>query len=266
MAASSPIGPPPDPLAPANFSEWLERVVGVVRRSFSKLVIIQIGISIVSAIIAAIITAIGASLPWNAYSPSGFPTGFMLVLILLGILIDLLVTICAQIASFYIAILDAASEPAGISTALRLAARPTLPMLGWSLVAGIMNIVGLLLFLIPGIYLFIVFYASLIGVVAIEHKGIGRTFRLVNPRFWPTAGRVLFAFLIFAISVVVVIGISYALGPDSIAASILTWVFSILIGLVAIAISVVTYTELRFHENPSTLTPTLAAEIRRSGG
>ena len=262
MAASSPIGPPPDPLAPANFSEWLERVVGVVRRSFVKLVIIQIGVSIVSTVVVAIITAIGASLPWSAYSSSGFPIGFTLELILLGILL-LLITVCAQIASFFIAILDAAGEPARIGTALRLAARPTLPMLGWSLVAGIMNIAGLLLFLIPGIYLFIVFYASLIGVVAIEHKGIGRTFGLVNPRFWPTAGRMLFAFLIFVIYSVVVIGISYALGPDSIAASILTWISSILIGLVAIAISVVTYTELRFHENPSKLTPTLAAEIRR---
>ena len=263
MATSSPIGQPADPLTPTNFSGWFERIIGVVRRSFAKLVIIQIGVAVVSTIVPARITAIGLSLVGGEYSSSGFRVGLTLGLTLLIFLIQLPITLCAQIASFFIAILDAAGEPARVGTALRLAARPTLPLLGWSLVAGIMMMVGLLLFLIPGIYLAIVFYASLIGVVAIEHKGIGRTFGLVNQRFWPTAGRILFAFLIFFIYSVVAIGITYALGPDSIAASVLSWISSILLGLGAVAVSVVTYTELRFHENPSTLTPTLAAEIRR---
>ncbi len=150
-----------------------------------------------------------------------------------------------------------------MGAALRLARGRALPLAFWLIISGIMIAVGFVLFVLPGIYLTIVFGASLIGVVTVENRNIGRSFQLVNRRFWPTVGRMLLAFLIFVVFFVVVIGTSYAAGPDSIVNRVLGWIFSIIMGLFAVGVSVVTYAELRFHENPTVLTPTLVTELHR---
>ena len=124
-------------------------------------------------------------------------------------------------------------------------------------------IVGFVLLLIPAIYLAIVFTASLTGVVAVERKQIDRAFKLVNRRFWPTAGRMIIAFFMLVIYLGIILAIEHAAGSSSITTAILQLIASILPEVFFVAVSVVTYAELRFHESPTVLTPTLAAEIRR---
>lgn len=87
---------------------------------------------------------------------------------------------------------------------------------------------------------------------------------MVSRRFWPTAGRLLFAFLMGIIYSAVVNGIVYVVtGPNLVAATVLRAILTIPRGLAFVAVAVVTSAELRFHESPTVLTPTLAAELRR---
>lgn len=263
MAASPPINPPPDPLVPASIGGWFGKVAGVIRHSVVPLAFIQIGIFVINAIIVIIFGRIVTQLSQGVGTSPSFVIAVGLGLSLLGAVILFLLTALAQVASFFIAILTAAGEPTRVDTALKLATGRVLPLVGWWIVSGILMVVGLVLLLVPAIYLAIVFSASLTGVVVVERGKIGRSFKLVNRRFWPTAGRMFLAFLAVAIYVGFISSIQYAAGPHSAVTGILQLISPILPGIFFVAVSVVTYAELRFHENPTVLTPTLAAEIHR---
>jgi hypothetical protein len=254
-----PLAPPSDPLVPANFGGWFDRVVGVIRRSGVLLLLIQVGVAVVNAIFGIILVQLTVGVVASSGSSAG-----VLGLGLLSVVVAMVVNVFAQGASIFVAIRDAAGETTSLPTALGFAAGRALPLLGWGLVAGIMMVVGFVLFVVPGVYLAIVFTATLTGVVAVERMNIGRCFQLVNRRFWPTAGRLLLAFLMGIIYSAVVNGIVYVVtGPNLVAATALRSILTIPLGLAFVAVAVVTYAELRFHESPTVLTPTLAAELRR---
>jgi hypothetical protein len=183
----------------------------------------------------------------------------------LGAVILAVVGAYALAASVFIAVTQANGEPANLGSALSFAARRVLPLIGWGIVAVLLFCLGMVLLILPGLYLAVVFAASLTGVVVIERRGIGRCFKLVNNRFGPTLGRMLLAFL----AALVVIGIpsffAASLGPDSLIGAIVQALLGIVSGIVAVGVYVVTYAELRFHdrEAPGALTSALAAELRR---
>lgn len=263
MADSPPINPPPDPLVPAGIGGWFGKVTGVIRRSFFALAFIQIGIFVINTIIIIVLGRFVAQLTRGVGTWSGVVTAAVAVLTLLAAMILFLLTAAAQVASFFIAVLTAAGEPTAVNAALKFATGRVLPLAGWWIVAGVLMIVGFVLLLIPAIYLTIVFTASLTGVVVVERKRIDRSFELVNRRFWPTASRMILTFLMIIIYLGIVFAIEQAAGPSSITTTILQLIAPILPGVFLVAVSVVTYAELRFHESPTVLTPTLAAEIRR---
>ena len=256
--------PPDDPLVPPDFAGWFERIIGVARRSLAPLLIIQTGLAIVSIIFDLIAGGSTEEFAIVAADPaivdpsqvSGLLGRMVLGQVVLGLL-----GLFAGAASIHIAVEDAAGGRSSIGTAFGFAAGRALPLIGWFLLAGLLMALGFMLLILPGIYLAIVFSASLLGVVAIERGGIGRSFALVNRRLLPTTGRVL-AF--FVITVVYILLIGFVAGmAGSVVGTILFALLSIPIGLVWVGLAVVTYAELRFHERPGTLTPRLAAELRQ---
>jgi hypothetical protein len=254
-----PIAPSSDPLVPANFGAWFEKVAEVTRRSFAPLLAIQVGAAIINTIFG-----ISVFRPFGALDSGGSSPESVLGLGLISVVVVLIVSVLTQGASIFVVIRDASGEPASMGAVLAFAVGRALPLLGWEIVAGILMLVGFVLFIIPGIYLVIVFAATLTGVVVVESKNIGRCFALVRRRFWPTAGRLLLAFLIAIIySVVISVIVSAAASPDSIVGTVLYAILILPLEIALVAVSVVTYAELRFHENPEVLTPVLAAELRR---
>ncbi len=249
---------------PTGLGDWFAKIIELIRRSFVRLLVIQIGFTVIIAVLGATVGILVALLLTRDQGAArGITAGLGSLIAVAAVIVFLIVGAWVQIASFVIAVLDAAGEPIGMGSALRLASRRVLPLTGWMIISGIMLVVGFVLLVIPGIYLAIVFGASLIGVVTVDHKGIGRSFELVNRRFWPTAGRMLLLFLIIIVYFALTIGLDYLAGPGSFVSNVLGWIFSIIMGLFAVGVSVVTYTELRFHENPTVLTPTLVTELRR---
>ena len=108
----------------------------------------------------------------------------------------------------------------------------------------------------------IVFGGALTGVVVIERQGIGRAFALVNRRFWPTAGRLLLA-VVAAVAYSAIIGLLVGLvaDPHTFVSSVLSSVLLLPLSLAAVGVGVVTYAELRHHENPSVGSSALAAQM-----
>lgn len=256
-------GPPSDPLVPADIGGWFERIIAVVRRSFVPLLVIQAVVAALTALYGVLTAGLAPMVPVAPGAATMPDLGGLFLAIFLGALVLAAVSLFAQGASVYVAIRDASGEPVTAPDALRFAAGRALPLLGWSLLAGLMLAAGAILLLLPAIYLAIVFGAALLGVVLVERGGIGRCFALVHRRFWPTTGRMLLAFLITFVYVLVLGAVvGFTLGNSALA-PVLQSVLAIPLGLAWVGIAVVTYAELRFHERPDVLTPALAAELRR---
>ncbi|WP_433508080.1 hypothetical protein ACQP04_17430 [Pseudonocardia halophobica] len=243
-----------DPLVAADFSDWWTKVLAVLKRSWQPLLLIQIATALPALIIGALIAVIvAAGGGWVGVAIGGG----------LSLIIVVAVSLLAQGASVYVVTRQAAEQPVGAGEALSFAARRALPLLGWGILAGILVFIGFLLLVIPGIYLSVVFVASLTGVIMYERAGIGRTFELVNREFWGTFGRL----ITFAIAAAVYSGIISAIvstftDPNSLSRSIIVNILTLPVTLAAAGVAVVTYASLRNKENPQVGTPTLVQELQ----
>lgn len=246
-----------DPLVATSFSDWWTKVIGVLTRSWKPLLFIQLATVVPAIIIVAIITAAVGT------DPTVVSVGAVLVGVL-GALILFVVGLLAQGASVYVVGKQASGQEVGAGPALTFAAGRALPLLGWGLLAGLLVTLGLFVLVLPGLYLIVVFAASLTGVIMFERAGIGRTFALVNPAFGQTLGRLL-TFLLAAIIYSAIVGaiVSALVGPRGFVADLLGNILSLPVSFASVGVAVVTYATLRNRENPAITTPALAAELDR---
>jgi hypothetical protein len=275
-------------LVPPDLRGWFERVAAVVRRSLVPLLLVQVVVAVVDALVGyallpdpsgagvlgvAGVPAVGgpAGAGSGGVGPAGAGSaaapgvaGFDGGPALLGMAILVAVGVFAQGASVFVAVLDAAGQPVTAAEAVRFATSRAPALLGWGLAAGLITGFGLLAFILPGVYLAVVFGASLAGVVTVERRGLSRCFELVNARFGPTAGRML---LVAAAGLVYVLAGDWVVGvlshPESFHQAALRAVIQIPMSLAAVGVAVVTYAELRFHERGEVFTATLADELAR---
>ncbi|MBV9139859.1 MAG: hypothetical protein JO115_02880 [Pseudonocardiales bacterium] len=264
--------PSNDPLVPASFGGWLGRVLGVVRRSFAQLAVLQMitaAVSVVFGVVTALMTPDRAALrsqlesgaPLTQHQISGLAASALISTI--GILVMVVISAYVGSAAMFVVIRDAAGQPTTAAEGLRLGAGRALPMLGWGLLAGILAGIGFVLFILPGVYLMIVTIALAGVVVVVERAGIRRCFTLVNPRFLPTAGRVLLTALASIVYFVIVFAVTGGFSPSSgVIGVVVRRILFIPGGVVGAAVAVVTYAELRFHER-GVNTGTLVAELSR---
>jgi hypothetical protein len=103
-------------------------------------------------------------------------------------------------------------------------------------------------------------------VVLLERRGLGRCFSLIKGRFWATFGRVALLALIVGTGNVLATVIAEGLAGGASAtdiATVLSAILAIPLGPVLTALTIVTYTELRHHEDHAVSTGQLAAELSR---
>ncbi|MDT7568304.1 MAG: hypothetical protein QOG76_6928, partial [Pseudonocardiales bacterium] len=282
--------PVEDPLVPVDLGGWFKRVFGVLRRSFGRVLLLQ-GVVLLAAGVIELVTvqnvisnlagSVSALGEAGALDQTGDPSQLSPAIVgafaslfspvtVIAWLAFMVIAVFAQAASWYVVVGDAAGERTSISAALRLSARRVLPLLGWGLLANLIAAAGFVLLIVPGIYLMIVFGSTLVGVVVVERRGIGRCFALLKGRFWATTGRLLLAGVILGgysviVSIVVtpvVVGLAsngIDLTTGIVMAMLVNLVLSIPAGVAMVAVVVVTYAELRGHERPGVSTPTLAA-------
>jgi len=208
-----------DPLVlPPNSSlgAWFSKVQEISRRSWkAALIIVGLGIAVPNAIVNLIqsITEVGALFGATAITKPGNSSAE-----LGSILIGSLVTLVFSVAAIFVAAAGwaagtwaltreaATGQPANIGEAFRFGFGRALSLGLWSILVGLMVVVGLCACLIGSPYL--AFATSMFGFVAVFERGqnpIGRSFKLTHANFGPTLGR-------FAILLVVFIGYTLILG------------------------------------------------------
>ncbi|HWN31294.1 MAG TPA: hypothetical protein VNP03_01060 [Pseudonocardia sp.] len=271
----APMAPPNDPLVPGDFSSWFQKIIGVVQRSWKLLGIIQLVIAVLTAIYSAVLYNVIA--PLMAYSaelstgrevppPAGLESvlGTFFAVVLGGMVVLGLFSALLYPASMFLVIRDAAGRPASLADALRFGGGRMPAALGWGILAVLMITVGTVLLFLPGLYLSIVIGPTLLGVIVVERGNIGRCFTLVHPRFWPTTGRLVILWLIYAFYYFAIQAAATAIGgPLTVTTGILQSLLAVPLNVFVIGALVVTYAELRFREHPGVTTPALDAEMSR---
>lgn len=279
--------PPYDPLVAYDFSSWISRVVGVVKRSWLRLlVLLTIGYLLPLAILIGLAVSMMSGLFEELDS---FELGLIEPsLVATCLILALYLYVVARLAATNVATNDAAGQPVRLRDAYRSSLRLGWPTLGWSILAGLLILLGVLMCLLPGLYLLVVF-GLLVPVMAFERRsGMTGSSRLVDGNFWPAAGR--FA-LLYAVTFVVSIVLQQATGllavftsepvlnlgvtpgavespampadtwPLILVAMLINVVLQLLTEIVLLAGTLVVYAELRGRRQPGLNTAQLAAEV-----
>ncbi len=269
-----PVGPPPDdPLVPRDFSAWTARIVDAFVRSWRLVILLQLAVAIPVAVATYLVVrssgitfdnGVVSGLDTNAGTITFNHPGRFALSVVLFFVVAIVLGAVVQLASLWLIVTQAAGRPGSLALAARFALRRSLPLIGWEIVATIMVIVGLVLFLVPGIYLATVLGPTLLGVVAFERRGIGQCFALVRGRFWALFGRCAMALLVaLAYNELVQLIVRTAFGVDhqgSLGAQLLSAVLTLPEAVAGSAFFVVTYAELRSRKDGST-TGTLHAAL-----
>jgi hypothetical protein len=251
-----------DPLVAVAFGEWWSKVMGVLGRSWQSLLLIQLAIVLPILILVALGGAL-AGMGARTATPQAVLSAGALAWIFLSALVVVAVSLLAQGASVYVVAREAVGSPVRAGEALAFGASRALPLLGWGLLAGLMTAIGLILLILPGLYLLIVFGSALTGVIMFEHRGIGRSFELANRKFWPMAGRLL-SFLLVGLVYNAVVGaiVGAFLAQRSLAYELLVNILTLPLTLATVGVAIVSYVELRHHEDPRVNSQVLAGELR----
>ena len=262
--------PPPDPLvARAGFSDWFDKVFGAMKRSWRSLAVLQLVLLPVTILAAIAVLPLASARSLRSLRADGtiaFDNGALAARLgALGIaaLAAWIIGTVARGAGAWMIAHDAAGEPTRWLDAVRFGLRRFWSFVGWSLLAGLATLAGALLCIVPGIYIGVVFNATLTGVVAFERGDVWRRcFALARGAWWALFGRLLIIGLIGGAYGAAVNGITRALGSGGGTAAdvgivVVSSVLRLPVGILGAAAAIVTYAERRAATDGCTTTDLL---------
>jgi hypothetical protein len=265
-----------DSIVPTDFSSWFANVFAAFKRSWKSLLFVH-GLAVIPALILGVAQQFSLRNQVNDLFSSdgqtrinffGGSTGTALLLGLLAIIVSWLLRAVASLATAHLISRDAAAEQLGSThraqwtDGLRFASSRLGPMIGWGLVTGLLTVVGFVLCIGPGIWLGVVFFSSVTGVIAFERgHAFERSFALIKGQWWSMFGRAaMMTLLMWGINFVIGLGIIAMFGASistrSTPAIVVTQVLATVAGLpmamlVSIA-AVIAYAELRSKQQFTT--------------
>jgi hypothetical protein len=236
-----------------------------MRRSWKSLLIYRLIALVPSILIAIALSGFTNQIAQPSRNVRLTIGGGALVLTLVSYLSSIVIYAVSTAASAHVLAHDAAAASQGSMArvtwqqGLRFGFSRLLPMIGWSIATGLLVIVGSLFCLLPGIYLGVVFFGTLTGVVAFERPSsvVSRCFELMKGNWWDMFGRALLVVVgLFLFSC----GVGLLSGGFSVAASrsttgsagstILSSVLGIPLAMFLSVAAIVTYAELRRKLEP----------------
>lgn len=271
-----------DPLIPTDFGSWFTKVFAAIGRSWKALALVHLLIFVPQVLLGIVFalrlrTVTESTSPNRLFQDLGATAGGGLLLGMLSFVFQAV----ASVASAHIISHDAAGVATGAPltdwvVALRFGWSKLGRMIGWSILSTLLTFVGFIFCILPGVWLAVIFYATLGGVVAFERGDvISRCMELVKTRFWPTFGRIFILWLMTSVggAIAGAVGIGSGIGfggfsragsaSSSVASVVFTQlvaaVIAVPIGMLRSAGSVVTYAELRSKQQYLNA-PILAAE------
>lgn len=251
-----------DPLVPHDFSSWVEKLVDAVGRSWAPIITIQLALVAPGIVLEALFqhsSGLDLGLRGGGFARSDdqhvhhvgrsavYGGGYLLYVIVAGAIV--------AAASTWLLVRQADRAPAPVAVAVRFGLRRAAPLVGWGILAGGLVGVGFLLLLVPGIYLGVVFFSTLTGVVVIEGAGIRRCFQLARGRFWMLFARVaitVLAALAYSELVMLIIKIAFRGNGPVWAVILVSTLLQAPFIAVQMAFLVITYAELRGREDGMT--------------
>lgn len=234
--ANDPLVPPPG----SGLTGWFDRLIGTLRRSWRPLgLILALTVALPQAVSAVVNAAAGVD---------GGP-------LLLTLVLSLATGAAGAIgwgAGIWVVTQGATGQPANVGEALRAGLRRGLPMWGYVIGAGVLIGVGLVLFVLPGLYLTVAL--SLFSYVVIFERGTGpirRSLSLVNSAFWSVLGKVAL------LAVVGIVGIGFGVVTTAIGSRVLLLVGDLVNAALAVPVYaivlvglLVAYTQTRSRAEP----------------
>lgn len=254
-----------DPLVSTDLSSWFSKVFAGMRRSWKSLLIYRLIALVPSILVAIALRGVTKQIAQPSRNVRFTIGGGALVLTMVSYLSSIVIYAVSTAASAHVLAHDALSESQGSSArvdwqqGLRFGFSRVLPMIGWSLATGLLVGVGFLFCLVPGIYLGVIFFGTLTGVVAFERPSsvVSRCFELMKGNWWEMFGR---ALLVVVGLIVVSCGIGLLSGGFTIATSGSTTgsvgsifassLLNIPIAMFLSVAAIVTYAELRRKLEP----------------
>jgi hypothetical protein len=119
-------------------------------------------------------------------------------------------------------------------------------LIGAAILSGIGITVGLVLCIVPGVFLLTI-WAVVSPVIVIERKGVfaafSRSYELVKGNFWQVLGVIVIFWLITIVITAIAAGIGYSI--STVAAVIITWIVGFLLAPLSALASAILYFELR---------------------
>jgi hypothetical protein len=262
-------GPPPgeDPLVSSDVGSWFSKAFAVLGKAWKQMLVVHL----VAAVPTFVLTVPFATwaedlqIDVEAESVQGGDVVRLLGAGAVVSIVTLVVSTWGTLCAFWIGARAANGDSFDFPSALRFGLRRLLPYLGWAVLAGLLTGVGFLLCLVPGIWLGVVFYSSLLGVVAFEQGRYGsafsRCFALNRNHWWSNFGRLLLMILLGLVWGAVVGVVGGAVGGDSlVVGQLVSSIAGAGSGVVSTALLLVLYAERRNAEQPIT-TRALVAEL-----
>jgi hypothetical protein len=250
-------------LRPLSVGEVLDASFKVVRQSFGTLaacvLVVALPLSILQTLVSASTSDDAFNLDTTTTSDSGIDTGTELAGQLLSTTLTVILTTLAAAACFHAVSSVYLGESPTVGGSLAFAASRLLPVIGLSILYFIGIIPAFIALFIPGIWLSVawsVSYPALLSEGIGPVAALGRSFRLVRGRWWPTFGA-LFVMYLLVIVVSGVLGVLFgatlvaATDNEAVAAVIYTIVNTlssmITLPLVAAVLTIV-YFDLRVRK------------------
>ena len=253
-----PYGPPPvppsdDPLVSPDFNGWWNRSMRLLAATWQQLVMIQL----LWAIPLLVITVVSNVVPDAAEGGIGD-----LIAVLVFVAATFLLGLVTTLATLHLLVQHASGHQTSVGWALRAGLRRAAPMVGWGILAGLMVLVGLVLCIVPGLYVGVVF-TILPAVVLLERaNAVGRCFQLVHSPFGPALGRIVtigavgIAFSLVEQALITVVGGRGYFDPGdvstgaAVASAVVTTIFSVVGGVVAAPLVLTAYADMRARHEP----------------
>lgn len=186
--------PPDDPLISADYGGWWRRTTALIRTAWRPLVTLYGALAVLEVVVFGTLTGVLATREDAFLNDGGNISGALVPILAvgggLGGLLLAVTQLLVSLSTVYLIVAAATGGPLTWQDALRTVARRAFPLIGWGILAALTVLVGLLLCVLPGIYLAFVF-TLLVPVVVVERtNAYSRCFRLFHADLGAALARV----------------------------------------------------------------------------
>jgi hypothetical protein len=241
-------------LRPLGVGEVLDAAFAVYRRHAFPLWKL---VAIVVALPAALDGAVGVA-ERQVSDSADSSSGSLVVLQLLVLVVSVIASFLATAAAYRLVADAYLGRPVDPGTSLRFGLKRVGAVMWVSLLAGLGIFVGLLLLVVPGVYLAVAWSVAIPVLLGENLRGtaaLGRSRALVRGRFWPCAGVLFLAFLLAAIVALaiefIVVGITGSSDNDTViffTQGISSLISNTLVLPFQVAVTTVLYIDLRVRK------------------